>query len=363
MHQDHHAEMPIIGKTFTIRLDTATGEHLHTRQDKVKHEGSFSTSIKVQISGNRIIVDGNPSRFNRPENLFGFKTIDECVAVYNRILEDLGLPLFTRGTKVNWLQGQDGSKAKRVTDGAVITEIHCTSNISVGKGNVDDFLKAISTQPYRQMIPRLLPNGKTADWLTKKCKGSDLIYPSVYNKAHELEVHALRKYEKKFGKESEEANYIKKVIDFCNDFGVARFEQKYKSRFLQQNKLQFWGIDDFSKFNDLHDQFIAVKDRLTVEVMDFQNIAQQLIVKGACENTRQANTTAMYALQWMHGETFNSRTSQMRTHRARLRQIGIDINMPCDITKFSCVVASNARVINVQPLPVPIWYQMPRVAA
>ncbi|MFQ1018192.1 phage/plasmid replication protein [Gilliamella sp. BG7] len=59
--------------------------------------------------------------------------------------------------------------------------------------------------------------------------------------------------------------------------------------------------------------------------MDFETVAEQLIRCGVVDTTRSANTTAMYALQWMHGQTFDFRKSQVQIHRARLRKIGIDI--------------------------------------
>lgn len=362
MYQDFSEPLPVVGDRFSCEIDALTGEHLSTSQRPFKHEGSFSTSVVIRIRGNRIIVDGNPSRYGRPENLFGFQTIDECVAVYNRILKSYGLPEFTKCTKLDWLQGKDGKKASRCSNGAVIQELHITSNWAVGQGNVLDFIKAISTQPYRQMVPRLHTNGQTTDWLTKSCKGSDLIYPSCYNKAHDLETKALKKIEKKYGVESPEYSYIKNVVDYCKSNGVIRFEQKLKRLFLQQNNLQFWGIDDFTQLKPLHDEFVNLKDNMQVEAMDFLNISQQLISSGVCDNTRSANTTAMYAINWMHGETFDFGKTQVQMHRARLRKIGIDIALPCDLTKFSVVVAKNARVITMDDLPIPHWYQMPSVS-
>src|SRR5690606_27359788 len=102
-----------------------------------------------------------------------------CIATYNKILTGYGLPHFTKCTKIWHGQTSEGKRTSTFSDGAVIQELHITSNISVGKGNEDAYLKALSMLPYRNMVPRLHGNGKTTDWLTKKCKGSDLIYPSV----------------------------------------------------------------------------------------------------------------------------------------------------------------------------------------
>lgn len=362
IYQDHTSQLPVISDRLFLVVDSHSGDYLHTRQSAFRHGGSFSTSITIRINGNRVIMEGNPSRFGRPENLFGFSTLDECIEVYNKILTSYGLPPFTKGKKIEFLTGEDGKKASRTTDGAVIQELHVTTNIAVGENNADDFIKAISTLPYRQMVPRLHTNGKTADWLTKSCKGSDLIYPSVYNKAFEIELNALKKARRKFGDTSREVKYLQKVIDYCRENGVIRFEQKLKSRFLQQNSMQFFGLDNFSKLKELHDDFLSLPDKMQVEAMDFMNISQQLISAGVCDNTRSANTTAMYAINWMHGEKFDFNKCQVKTHRARLRKIGIDIALPCDLTKFSLVVATRARVVTMNDLPIPAWYQQPTVA-
>ncbi|EKU4731169.1 Replication-associated protein G2P, partial [Citrobacter freundii] len=53
-------------------------------------------------------------------------------------------------------------------------------------------MSGLSTQPYRNSVPRLHSNGKSVDWLSKK-GNVNLIYPTVYNKAHEMELHSLTK--------------------------------------------------------------------------------------------------------------------------------------------------------------------------
>ena len=96
--------------------------------------------------------------------------------------------------------------------------------------------------------------------------------------------------------------------------------------------------------------------------MDLQTISQLLITNNIVNSTLSANTTAMYAVNWMHGATFDFNKKQVQTHRARLRHIGIDIALPCDLTRFSFVQPVNVRTVQVQELHVPDWYQLPRAA-
>lgn len=360
VYQDFDYELPLISKRHSIEVDTDTGEFLTTRQPTRKHEGSFSTSINIRISGNRITVDGNPSRINRIENLFGFSTLDQCINCYNDILSSLGLPIFTKCTKTWYASGKDGEKVTSFSDGAVFQEIHITSNKCVGQNCEDDYLRGLSTLPYRHSIPRLHTNGKTCDWLSKAGKGGSLIYPSVYNKAFELNLHTLPKIKRRFGTESKEIQYLWNVINHCQFHGVVRFEQKLKSAHLRKYNLNHYGLFDESEFQTLHEEFLNLDKKLQVEAMNLETITAKLIRENICTNTKAANITTLYAIQWMHGTKFDFSKKQVQTHRARLRQIGIDIKLPCDLTKFSLVQVRDSRTIELKDLPVPTWYRKPQ---
>lgn len=356
LHQDFDTTLPFISDTAEFVIDTDTGDVLTQRQPAQRIEGSYSTSISVRISGGRITVKGNPSRFNRLDNLFGFTSIDDCVSVYNNILLSLGLPPFTRCTRVDHLQSPDGKKAFSVSDGAVITEIHITTNKSVGEGNTLQFIRALSTQRYRNSIPRLHPNGCTLDWLSKR-GNAPLIYADVYDKANEIELHQLDKIKKKCGTDSSEYAYLLKILNYCKTLGVARFEQKLKSRLLRRENLQFWGLSDFNRLDHIHSEFLAIDQNLKADAMTYQTLSQQLIDEGICKSTLSANSTANYAFMWMHGEHFDITKSHIKRHRARLRRLGIDIAEPCDITKFTPVRIKHAREITVSTVAPPSWYR------
>ncbi|RYY72944.1 MAG: Replication-associated protein G2P, partial [Gammaproteobacteria bacterium] len=360
IYQDFDFMLPLIGDRAHIVIDTDSGEALTTTQPTVKHQGSFSTSINIRISGNRLTVQGNPSRINRMENLFGFTTIDQCVECYNVILRGLGLPAFTKCTKTWLASGKDGEKVRTVSDGAVFTEIHITSNKCVGQNCEDDYLRGISTLPYRNSIPRLHTNAKTCDWLSKAGKGGALIYPSVYNKAFELTLHTLPKIKRQFGTDSNEIRYLWNVINHCQFYGVVRFEQKLKSAYLRRENLNHYGLFDESIFKPLHEEFLNLDKKLQVESMNLETITTKLIRENICTNTKAANVTTLYAIQWMHGTKFDFAKSQVKTHRARLRKIGIDISLPCDLTKFSLVHVRDSRAIELKDLSMPTWYKKPQ---
>ena len=359
IEQDFGYQLPLIGDFGYVGIHIDTGEQQEgIRTPAYKHEGSFCDSVLIKINGSILTMSGNPSRWGRVENLFGLPTVESCVEWFNRILISLDLPKFTKCTQVFYGQSEDGTKVKKFSDGAIIKELHITENRAVGRGNVEHYISGLSTLNYRNSIARLHTNGETVDWLSKQ-GNANLIYPSVYNKAYELELHSLVKIKNKFGEQSQEYKKLLKVIDFCKEQGVARFEQKLKSRYLQKENLNFYGLSDYSKLKKLNDEFINIDEKLKVTAMDFETISETLLNAGIVDTVRSANTTAMYALQWSHGQVFDLSKRQIKEHRSRLRKIGIDIARKCDLSKFSPVKVVSTREIQVSNLIVPDWYKLP----
>ncbi|EKN3870429.1 phage/plasmid replication protein [Yersinia enterocolitica] len=358
IEQDFGYQLPILSDVAYQRIHLESGEASALSQPTFQHKGSFCDVVSISIRGSSLKMSGNPSKWGRLDNLFGLPTVDSCVAVFNQILSELGLPQFTKCTKIFFSQAKEGEKATLLSDGAYIRELHITSNKSVGKGNEDEYISGLSTQPYRNSVPRLHSNGKSVDWLSKKGNVS-LIYPTVYNKANEIELHSLQKIKNKFGTESKEFIYVNNIITYCCENGIVRFEQKLKSRYLQKQNLLFWGLSDYSVLNELHNSFLELDEKLSVNAMDFETISEHLLSRSIVETTRAANTTAMYAIQWFHGHNFDLSKNQVRVHRARLRKIGIDIAQRCNVSKFSPVIVKDIREIKVKDCVIPTWYIKP----
>ncbi len=209
-YQDYDFDLPIIAKDGYVRFDFETGELGTIKQSKLSHEGSYSTAIQVRVSGRRVYMSGNPSRFGRLDNLFGFPALEQCISVYNGILRDLGLPEFTKCVLQGFINKKKPSGAIKlvpIVNGLVITELHCTTNLAVGRGHVGTYLKALSMLPYRYSEPRLHTNGKTVDWLSKQGNSREL-YPKVYDKAHEFRLRSLTLTKRRYGLDSDEYRYL-----------------------------------------------------------------------------------------------------------------------------------------------------------
>nr|WP_207794354.1 phage/plasmid replication protein [Aeromonas salmonicida] len=271
------------------------------------HKGSFCDSVLIRSMGHRLYMSGNASRWGRLENLWGFKTVDQCVYKFNEILREVYgsfdfVPQFTKCTRIFY---EDGSAMKVIgADGAIIKGLHTTENFMVGSENEKKYISAVSTLSYRNSVPHLFTNGYGCDWKSKK-NNSALIYPCVYAKGNELELHSLSKVIKAFGPESDQVEHLQRVIDFCWAVGLVRYELKFKYRYLQREGLQYWGKSDYSRLETVMSEFTSLDKKLSVSNMKFETIAQQLYSAGVVDSTRAANTTALYALEWFHGEHFD----------------------------------------------------------
>lgn len=396
VEQVYSFDLPQVADITIERFCSRTGESLSSTQPSWKHEGSYSTKLTIRVDGRRLIVSGNPSAMDRLENLFGYQTIDQCVRVYNRILAEYGLPALTRCTRIDFLQAPrsrvikkpvfkaitaeqrldlafDAGQAEEegdanayvhsvetshkhvaIGDGMRITRIDLTTNRTVGQGNEQQYVKALSTQRAGYKVGNLYTDGCTVDWQARDQ------YRKAYIKATALAKFQLPKAIRAFGPESEEVHYLHQCITHCQEHGVVRMEQELKREYLLREGMAWWGLFDESRLKKVHEQFLAIDERLTVTAMDIETISDHLVSQGVVDNTKAANTTAQYALAWAAGKQFDLTKRQVKEHRARLRQIGIDIANPCDTSRFSPVVhKQRGEVIPVDVLAIPTWYRRP----
>lgn len=365
MHQEYpEGGLPVVGKHGILRHDIATGELVSDSVNSMHHEGSFSSSLQIRCTGSAVTVSGNPSRFDRSDNLWGFKSIDQCVQVYNQILAGYGLPGFKRCSGVWHGQSEDGKKVRLITDGAVIRHVDWTRNYAVGQGKEYSFLRGASSLTIgRGLQPYLYPNGATLDWGNHKLKvkgeGSTYRYDKLYIKELDLLTHRDKRL--KHATQSER-DYYDRLIEYCRDNGIVREEQSKKAPFLKKyGTLAFYGLckeKDFLPY--LGDIENALK-RLEVNHMNYETIAEQLIKQGVCNSAQSANATEAYALKWLHGAAIDKTKSQYHVHRSRLLRLGIEIAVPHDVTRLPPQIRSS-EVVDLKLATVPDWYQMPRLS-
>ena len=358
MQQTHlDGGLPLIGRHVIERLDMETGEKLPPSVNQKILEGSYSTKLALRCDGYRVSVSGNPSRWQRMDNLFGLNRLDDCVNIYNRILAGFDLPPFSKATRAYYRQTEQDKSVTLVSDGAEITAIDWTKNFAVGQGNELPFIRGISSmQIGRGRKPQLWPNGRTCSW----GYGSNWRADILYDKAFELREH-LKKDKRKSGSVmSEQLHYIDKLIEYCDQQGVVREEHKLHQVLLKRYNLQFYGLvteDDFyTHLNEIEDAMKTIQ----VNHNKHQSIAEQLLSSGAVDNMRQALTTEHYCLLWQTGVDLRTRVSRSYyyRHKSRLKKIGIDIGQVFDVTRL-CPTLKRSQVIEVKPLAMPDWYQPP----
>lgn len=355
MHQIHpQGGLPVVGEKMILQYDLQTGQIEKESPTKKTVEGSYSSKLEIRSDGQRVSVDGNPSRFHRRDNLFGLTKFDDCVAIYNHVLNELGLPGFTECKSINWYQGKDNTAASRAADGAIMTRIDWTKNYSVGKGNERATLRGLSTQSMgRGKLPFLYPNQNTLDW----GKNSTYWYQKLYNKGHEIQ----RKLSKSKLKPEEKA-YLETLIQYCIELGILRHEKEFKRTFLYRKNLCFYGQVNENQFKPYLQDLNQILERIEMSAVDYEMISDQLL-KSSIVNSRQAaNATQSYALAWLHGQPMDRSKSQYYEHLRRLRAIGVDISVPYDASKKMPQI-KRERVIQFREVSVPPWYQMPILSA
>jgi len=352
IYQVHQTALPVVGRSLFIEEDLHTGEILRKNTNSLQLEGSFSSKIIICCNGSKVTVTGNPSRFNRIDNLFGFDSIDKCVDVFNLILAKHGLPPFTKCSKVSFGQSPDGKKARLITDGAIITKVDWTKNHTVGKGNVQQFLRGLSSQSMgRGKVGHLYSNQRTVNW----GEGSEYKMTSIYDKENDLKRHRTKRLK---NASENDIKYYDDLIIYCQTHGVAREEHKFKRLFLSKNNLRFYGLFKDSDFEPFLKSVDDVMSRCEVKGMKRQSIADQLLAKKIVKSRQAANATQVYASMWMDGDDLHDHLNrtQWYEHKSRLKNIGLDITSPFDVTRMAPVLLSR-KVIEVSPLAIPHWYR------
>jgi hypothetical protein len=105
-------------------------------------QASWDTSLRVRSTGGRVEVSGNPSKWGRLDAVTGFGDLWDCIAVYNRVLEELGLsPSERRGR----LRTEDG---EQIRTGPQISRVDLTRNLVASREGVRPFLDWMESQVW-----------------------------------------------------------------------------------------------------------------------------------------------------------------------------------------------------------------------
>lgn len=336
-------DFPRFGSELVVHSDLDTGEI--TKEWVTRHvvKGSFDTSLTIRSDGTGLEVSGNPSRFARKDNVFGFSKVSDCIALYNSVLRSLGLPEFSDNPSTNTghaFQYQRGSGAVMPDYSVVIRRIDITQNYVTG--SMDDslaFVRYLGQLQHQGKKPLVFPTG--VSWGS----GSRYTKFKYYLKGPEFRQHKSAK---------DMCAYSKRLADWLDTSGLIRFEVRFGSTFLRRHGLhrpEKWG---FQEMSDLLDKYQPHK-KMGVNLSSYQEIRRDLIEAGLPKNRAERAQQAAFA--WLNGHEFipGQTMSKSAFYRLRsdLRMVGIDIGQPCDVSALPLRI----REVTLQPAIAPAWYR------
>lgn len=324
IYQRHldHPEIPELGSDLVITLDHQTQELKRRVLYGYTHSGSYDTNLRIRSVDNVIEVSGNPSSFNREDNVFGLATLREAVMIYNRILDGLGLPKFNRM--------------------ATITRVDLAQNFTTGNmRNAYQVVRCLSAKSAKNQLAYLYSDGSTVDWW----KGNKRKYLKYYLKSPEFTRH-----------HKDRSDYQNQLLDWMTSSGLLRQELTLRGRELAKRGLRHPEQWTSNTPVELLEEFTM--HNLTEHRTNYETIAEQLMAQGEKEAT--AERAQQLALSWLAGYDLRpsdkggrlSRATYFRYKRV-LAQVGIDISSPCEVTRL----LPKVETIYIEPAVPPVWYK------
>ncbi|MES1935455.1 phage/plasmid replication domain-containing protein [Salinisphaera hydrothermalis] len=342
--QDHPQGCRVLGSDYVVHTDPDTGEVTREHVIGFQHEGSFDTSLRIRSDGYRVEISGNPSRYNRPDNVFGYETVDECMAVYNAILRSVGLPEFTKGTPAGAVDCTK-SGAVKIIDGARFSRVDISRNYATGSSaSASLALRGLSACSRRGEPWEVAKSGMVHTGNRRYARAK------YYDKALEMRVHGRKK--------AAQSDYRDAVQQWCAEEGVIRFEVELGRDLLIQRKMNGWILWNDDRAKEIAASYDKVNE-MSFATNDYQHIAADLEHEFGLKPTR-ALKAQHAALAWLSGEDLRESMSKSAFYRvtADLKLVGIDARAPCNVA----ALAVRVRVVDVAPAVAPSWYQFPKAA-
>ncbi len=377
MYQDHYASLPeleididfnkvlpIVGKDIKSSFSIEKNKDEYATVTSKPHEGSYKTSLTIRSNGTRVTVTGNPSKYGRLDNLFGYQSIDECVELYNEILPTYGLPPFSKATYLepSQLVEGDGTSISLLHNGAVFNRFDITRNYMTGsESTVLPALASLSAHTSGRMIPNLYSNGRTVDWKSEqargKSKGSQYDYLKAYDKAYEMSLH-----KPKFELTLEEQNYLRELENYIKEMGTIRLEDTMRYRKLKRHGAHIYGIATEERLNKLFEEKATVMTKNEATVTSYQNVKNDLLSRGIVDSPKTATRLQHLVYAWLSGENVRAGCSESTfyANRKLLLELSIDIKQPFDISRMTPKIRMIKHTNILQP---PSFYRYPSLIA
>lgn len=358
-------ELPIVGDGVSMKGESfdefehegekficlRPGEKFRYSIPSKQHRGSHSTSIRVRSDGSTVTLSGNAGRYDRPDNVFNYG-IEDTVRKASACAMQVGLPAFTAGechAKHSLSERDHALGLWYEYTGAVYRELHATRNYSTGNEALAKEYMGFAGGQRAARIAKGVYGDETIIYgalaKTDKPLHKALV---IYRKAEEMLAHAKGDEAKKAVKSSLE-------YQFARDTGLVRFECKWGSHFLRDNRLRFMGEASMAKI-------ISIFERETAFLLDVSPDRAVRLVSEIPSKLR------LSALAWIRGDDLKvllPKTTYFR-HVKALRELGMD----CAERRSGASNHSQAEQdlqamlhalprFNLRALECPEWYGLP----
>lgn len=284
-----------------------------------KWEASYGTSMQIKAHHGWVKVSGNPSRFNRADNLFGFE-LDECMHRINAELSKLGLPPFQPGQELQPSADEVERGALPRWTGARFSRLDLTRNFETGS----ELLARLAIRSWQ---------ARAAAYMKKGSYGDETVL-----------WHNSRRSVKAYRKGDEMALHCKDSpwIDWARERGIVRHEVALKSRYLSDTGLCWWGNASMGTLHRIFDK--------ETEVLQRADASLDPLAVEACPRSSRV----VYAA-WLKGENVRelmSRATFYRHRKALLDLACVDIAEP----RVTGAVVSMVKAIELRPAIEPDGY-------
>jgi II/X family phage/plasmid replication protein len=315
--------LPRINGSVIIKVDE-NGEQVFEVTGYREHLGSFDTRVNVRCDGFTVEVSGNPSRYSRLDNVFGFKSLHKCLDIYNQILNAFGLPSMNKGS-------------------AIIKRIDITENYMVGKGKEQEYIRLLSSCIYNGELAKLYPDFNTCTWF----ESSKRLIIKAYNKSHELKRH-LKKLAKIDGVTARELQYIKTLIHQAEQVGIVRIETGFRKKLLKDVNL-----DKIKRRETMGELIELFENRNPFNQKNNYNLSESTTVYDkAIElgySTKKSENIRDYYDLYLTGVDFKQRYQKRSTYFricSTMKSVGVDVRKPLDVTRLQYV----SKPLDIVPL-------------
>lgn len=357
--RQHHQDIDNRGDNIFRTYDGVTGDLIGEGVGFFSHEGSFSTSVSLRASGGVVEWSGNPSRWGRPDNIWGYSSLRECLEkVINPHLEAYGLPPFTIDTRqAASRQLSTPAAADGALDhgGAVLTRVDLCRNRATGSAKARDvYLRAASCAVYRGQSGTARPGSVT--WGSRR----NLLL-KMYDKASELRAHMPRpgllknptlENRRRHSAILEAVKYRHALADWCDQVGLVRQEVQLGRQALRQMRLR-----ELGDWNDFRAAEIAAEKVDAMKIgcsADLGDSLQAFLDAGYSK--RKSATLSGVVSSWYMGQDVESTVSRATWYRYCAdvgAVLGLDLRQRPDLATLTARV----QVVDLAPVDPPSWYR------